>query len=97
MNSYLFWVVGSIWFTVPILSWLWCLASVHYYRKAISSIRDATVALEQARTLNEQMVNYRLETLEIRTKAEEEIKLACRYYAKVTDILSSKEKECITQ
>jgi len=90
-NNYMFWIVGLIWFTVPILSWLWSLAAIHFYRKQIKVTIDATRALEHAKILNEQMISYRLETLEIRTKAEEEIKLACRYYAKVTDLLS-KEK-----
>ena len=92
VNSPLFWIVGLIWFTVPILSWLWSLASIYFYRKLIKLITDTTKAVEQAKTLNEQMVSYRLETLEIRTKAEEEIKLACRYYAKMSEMLA-KEKE----
>jgi len=55
-------------------------------------MKDATHAFEQAKSLNEQMLNYRLETLEIRTKAEEEIKLACKYYARVAELVN-KEKE----
>lgn len=92
VNSYLFWIVGLIWFTVPILSWLWSLTSIYFYRKLIKLINDTTKEFEHVKALNEQMVSYRLETLEIRTKAEEEIKLACRYYAKMSDLLA-KEKE----
>jgi hypothetical protein len=92
INSYSFWVVGAIWFTVPILSWLWSLASLFFYRRLTKLMKDATQAFEQAKSLNEQMLNYRLETLEIRTKAEEEIKLACKYYARVAELVN-KEKE----
>lgn len=87
INSPTFWLVGAVWFTVPILSWLWSLASIYYYRKLIKLMTDATKIYEQAKTLNEQMVSYRLESMEIRSKAEEEIKLACAYYAKTTDLL----------
>jgi hypothetical protein len=38
------------------------------------------------------MLNYRLETMELRSKAEEEIKLACKYYARVTELVT-KEKD----
>lgn len=91
LNNYLFWIVGAIWFTVPILSWLWSLVSLFIYRKLIKLMNDATRALEQVKSLNEQMLSYRLETMEIRTKAEEEIKLACRYYAKIAELIE-KEK-----
>ena len=94
LNNYLFWIVGAIWFTVPILSWLWSLASLFFYRKLIKLMNDATRAFEQVKSLNEQMLSYRLETLEIRTKAEEEIKLACRYYAKIAELVA-KEKDKI--
>lgn len=87
----MFWIVGAIWFTVPILSWGWSLVSVRIYRKLIILMSDATRALENIKTLNEQMLSYRLETLEIRTKAEEEIKLACRYYSKIVELVE-KEK-----
>jgi len=92
INSFSFWIVGAIWFTVPILSWLWSFASLFFYRRLIKLMKDATQAFEQAKSLNEQMLNYRLETLEIRTKAEEEIKLACKYYARVAELVN-KEKE----
>jgi hypothetical protein len=88
----LFWVMAGIWFTVPILSWGWSLLTLHFYRKLTVFIKDATSALEQAKTLNEQMLNYRLETLAIRTQAEEEIRLACKYYSKITELID-KEKE----
>ena len=94
LNNYLFWIVGAIWFTVPILSWLWSLVSLFIYRKIIKLMNDATRALEQVKSLNEQMLSYRLETMEIRTKAEEEIKLACRYYAKIAELVA-KEKDKI--
>ena len=90
INSPTFWLVGAVWFTVPILSWLWSMASIYYYRKLIKLMADATKALEQVKSLNEQMVSYRLESMEIRSKAEEEIKLACSYYAKMTDLILAK-------
>jgi hypothetical protein len=55
-------------------------------------MNDATKTYEQAKVLNEQMLNYRLETMELRSKAEEEIKLACKYYARVTELVT-KEKD----
>jgi len=82
INSPTFWLIGAVWFTVPILSWLWSMASIYYYRKLIKLMDDATKTLEQ-------MASYRLESMEIRAKAEEEIKLACAYYAKATDLLVS--------
>jgi hypothetical protein len=93
LNSYTFWIVGIIWFTVPIMSWAWSVGSIHYYRKLTKLITDTTKAFEQAKALNEQMLSYRLETLEIRSKAEEEIKLACTYYSKISELVAAKEKE----
>jgi len=87
-NSYTFWIIGVIWFTVPILSWLWSLASLFFYRKALTIMADATKVLDQIKTMNEQMLNFRLESMEIRTKAEEELKLVCAYYAKVSDLIT---------
>jgi hypothetical protein len=55
-------------------------------------MKDATLAFEQAKALNEQMLNYRLETLAIRDKAEEEIKLACKYYARVSELVAKDDK-----
>lgn len=88
ITSYSFWIIGAIWFTVPILSWLWSLASLYFYRRLIKLMTDATKAFEQAKSLNEQMLSYRLETMEIRSRAEEEIKLACQYYARVAEIVN---------
>lgn len=92
INSSTFWLVGVVWFTVPILSWFWSLASIYYYRKLVKILSDSTKAFEQIKALNEQMVNYRTETFEIRTKAEEELKLACSYYSKLSNLLSNKGK-----
>lgn len=93
LNNYLFWVVGAIWFTVPILSWAWSLASMYFYRKLTTLMGDATKAFEQIKTLNEQMTNYRLETMEIRNHAEEELNLACTYYAKISEMLAKDKEE----
>lgn len=87
-----FWIIGAIWFTVPILSWAWSLVSLYFYRRLIRLMKDATLAFEQAKALNEQMLNYRLETLAIRDKAEEEIKLACKYYARVSELVAKDDK-----
>jgi len=89
--SYNFWIIGAIWFTVPILSWLWSLVSLFIYRRLSNLMTEAAATLEQVKTLNEQILSYRQETLEIRTKAEEEIKLACQYYAKVADLVSKED------
>jgi len=86
--SYNFRIIGAIWFTVPILSWLWSLGSLFCYRRLTKQMNEATKAYEQAKVLNEQMLSYRLETMELRTKAEEEIKLASRYYVKIADMLT---------
>ena len=91
LNNYLFWLVGAIWFTVPIMSWGWSLASLYFYRKLIIGMKDATAALEQAKTLTEQSLQYRLETLEIRTKAEEEIRLVCTYYSKIFELIEKND------
>ena len=89
INSVAFWVVAAIWFTVPILSWGWSLVSIRYYKKTVDMMQEAHKALEQTKKLNEDMLNYRLESLELRTKAEEEIKLACKYYTQVADLVGS--------
>ncbi len=89
INSVAFWVVAAIWFTVPILSWGWSLVSINYYKKIVDILNEANKALEQTKKLNEEMLNYRLESLELRTKAEEEIKLACKYYTQVTDLVGT--------
>ena len=91
LNNYLFWLVGAIWFTVPIMSWGWSLVSLRFYRKFIIDMKAATAALEQAKTLTEQSLQYRLETLEIRTKAEEEIRLVCTYYSKIFELLEKND------
>lgn len=87
-NGTTFWIVGAVWFTVPILSWLWSLTTLYFYRNLTKLMNDATKTYEQARTMNEQMLAYRLETMELRTKAEEEIKLACSYYTRVTELVT---------
>ena len=89
-NSTSFWIIGAIWFSVPILSWLWSLASIYYYKKLKAIITEATAALEQSKKLNEQTLTYRLETLEMRTKVEEEIKQAATYYSKISDLIANK-------
>jgi phosphate/sulfate permease len=91
LNNYLFWLVVAIWFTVPIMSWGWSLASLYFYRKLIIGMKDATAALEQAKTLTEQSLQYRLETLELRTKAEEEIRLVCTYYSKIFELIEKND------
>lgn len=88
LSNYLFWVVGAIWFTVPILSWLWSAASIRIYRRANILFGEAAKTLENAKTLNEQMVSYRLETLELRTKVEEEMRMACKYYSRITELIT---------
>lgn len=87
VNSVAFWVIAAIWFTVPILSWCWSLVSIHYYRKIIDVMKEANTTLERTKKLNEEMLAYRLETMELRTKAEEEIKMACKYYTQVADLV----------
>jgi hypothetical protein len=87
LDSYSFWVIGAVWLTVPILSWLWSLASLYMYRKIARLMAETTSMLEQAKTLNDQMASYRQETLEMRTRAEEELRLACTYYSRISDLL----------
>jgi hypothetical protein len=87
-NSTSFWVLGAIWFTVPILSWGWSLTTLYLYRNLKKIITEATITLEQTKKLNEEMVQYRLETVEMKTKVEEEIQFAAKYYSKISDLVT---------
>lgn len=87
-NSPTFWLLGCIWLTIPILSWLWSLVALYMYRRLLTLVSEATASLEQAKTLSGQMVAYRSETLEMRTKVEEELKHVCSYYTKISELIS---------
>lgn len=90
-NSYTFWALGIIWLTIPILSWLWSLVALFIYRKLLKLMSETTVALEKAKTLSEEMVIYRTETFEMRSKVEDELKTVCSYYTKISELLSNKD------
>lgn len=91
VNSTAFWVVGIVWFTVPILSWLWSLVSIRYYKNAHILLQELTETLTHIKKIHNESLTYRAEALEIKIKAEEEIKAACNYYKQIADLITTDE------
>jgi len=85
-----FWIVGIVWFTVPILSWLWSLLTLRLYVKTSASTKDMRDSLATLRKTLDDIVAHRKESEYIREKAKEEIAQACVYYEKIKQLLESK-------
>jgi len=91
LNKFTIWIIGTIWLIVPILSWLGALATLYYfYKKLIIMLQDIIKTFEQMKEMSEQLITQRIETKELKQQAEEELKAACQFYNKITNLLDKK-------
>lgn len=87
LQSGTFWIMAAIWFTVPIMSWLWGVVTFPLYRKIVTLTKDLAQNLEQIKGMREGAENSIKESLALRAKIEEELKEVSTYYEKINKLI----------
>ena len=92
-----FWIIGLLWFTAPILSWLWSLVAIKRFKDLntlVPKLKEMQETLEKTRQQYELACSERLESLNLKAAAdqlklvaEKELKAASSYYIKIKKIL----------
>ena len=98
-NNYQFWLIGLLWFTAPILSWLWSLVAIKKFKElnklapsATEQFKDTLKVLEDTKKMYELACAERMKSKELKSVAEEELRAASGYYMKIKDLLKDVEK-----
>jgi hypothetical protein len=102
-SNYQFWIMGLLWFMVPIMAWFWSLASIRQYRSfnvlmkdahetfsAITKLNNSTFDnLAQIKRLHDKTCDDALEGKKLKAIAEHELKTASDYYTKIKLLLEN--------
>lgn len=91
LHNYNFWIMAAIWFTVPIVSWLWCVVTFPLYRKLTNLVRENAQMLEQVKIMRDQAESLTKDSMVLRTKVEEELRDVTTYYTKIKTLLDEKK------
>jgi len=94
-----FWLMGLLWFTAPILSWLWSLVAIKHYKQFASDAKKMSASLAAIHTyivddMNADSTAYRQsvraeqkDVQDLKDKAQQELEYARDYYTRIKDIL----------
>jgi hypothetical protein len=101
-NNYQFWIMGLLWFSAPIISWLWSLVAIRRFKdlnKIVPSMADqlkeTIKVLEDTKKMYELAGSERLESQKLKSVAEEELKAASAYYKKIEGLLKDINKDVL--
>ena len=87
------WAISAIWFSVPVLAWLWSFGSIWLYKKASALMKEILQTHEETKRILDEAKHLRSEAVMLQTRAENELKDACAYYEKIKDLLTKKESQ----
>jgi len=92
LRDYTFWIMAAIWFTVPIISWLWSVVTFPLYRRLTGLLNENVKVLGELNAIREKAESSNRESLELRTKVEGELKEVSAYYEKIQALLEQMGK-----
>jgi hypothetical protein len=89
VTNYQFWLLGMLWFTAPILSWLWSLVTIKKLKNLNRILPNINKELANIRAMQSALEAERAEVRELRRLAEGELKAASDYYVKIKHLLEN--------
>ena len=88
-SNYQFWVVGSLWFTVPIMSWVWSMVCIRSFKKLNAVVKEAQDNLAKVQELHKEALKEKMDSKKYKAMAEHELKMANGFYVQIKQMLES--------
>ena len=88
-DNYQFWLVGSLWCAIPIMSWVWSLVCIKKFKEFGALISETQTDLIKVRSIHKEACQERLESRKLKEIAEQELKSANEYYIKIKQLLEN--------